>query len=220
MCSPRTEQGLTMRRTTITGRPAALAGTDCRYDPISPLTPYVDFPPPSGHEVATTFIALLERGRAPGKNCEEIAEVTRPRYLGRQVLSTVARCELALTRYPRSGLDLRLGETSLEFLLGGWTSTPAVADVRMWQPFASFGFTLPRSYEGRSLRLELTGEADGLPGAYVNNQPVTASPSPTGWYLDVPAVTAAAIGERRLVVTLAQPEGEPLRLRGVTLVPL
>jgi hypothetical protein len=221
MCSPRIEEGVTQRRTAITGRPAALAGTDCRYDPISPLTPYADFPPPPGPEVPMSFIALVERGMPPGRNCEEIAQVTRPHYLGRQVLSTVARCELALTAYPGSGWEFQLDGAGWEFLLGGWTSSPSSPEVRMWQPFATLGFTLPKAYEGRSLRLELSGDAGAVPEMWVNNRPVTASATPSGWSVDLTAATVAAIGERRFVVTLAQPaRGEPLRLAGVGIVPL
>jgi hypothetical protein len=65
----------------------------------------------------------------------------------------------------------------------------------------------------------LDGEASGVPEVWVNNEPVVARPTGSGWVVEVPAAIVEAMGEGRLVVTLAQPVGEPLVLTGVTLEP-
>jgi hypothetical protein len=69
------------------------------------------------------------------------------------------------------------------------------------------------------LRVQLEGQAGALPEILVNNQARPATATPTGWYVDVPAATVAAMGERRLVVTLGRAGQQPLTLTGVSLVP-
>jgi hypothetical protein len=220
MCSPAsTADGLTLRYSTITGRPPAEAGTDCRLDPISPLTPYLDPLVLEAQAPGDTFIALFERGHSPGKNCEQLERISRQRYLTTQVMSTAARCRLVLNAYPSSSVVFRPDGSGAEFLLGGWTSNPARDGVRLREPAGSLGFELPEAWDGRSLRVLLEGEADEVPVISVNNEPVAATSTDTGWLLDVPATTVAAMGERRLVVTLAQPAGEPLVLARVSLEP-
>ena len=77
------------------------------------------------------------------------------------------------------------------------------------------GFELSERWAAGPLTVELEGEAADVPEVRVNNRPVVASATDSGWVLDVPAEVVAAMGEGRLVVTLAQPAGEPLVLTGV-----
>ena len=218
VCSPlTTDEGVTMRYVTITGRPSAEAGTNCLTDPISPLTPYLDRAPEASPEVGETFVALFERGRLPGSNCETLAEVTRSPYLTPRVMSRVARCDLVLNPYPGSAVSFGSDGTGSEFLLGGWTSHPDEPGVRLREPHGSLGFELPTGWDETSLRVELTGAAAGTPEVWVNNEPVPVTQRGDGWSLDVPAEVVAAMGQGRLVVTLAQPQGQPLVLSGLRL---
>ena len=61
--------------------------------------------------------------------------------------------------------------------------------------------------------------ASEVPEVWVNNELVAVTATESGWVVEVPAAVVAAMGERRLVVTLAQPPGEPLVLTGVSLDP-
>jgi hypothetical protein len=135
-------------------------------------------------------------------------------------MSTVARCDLMLTSYPGAGAALAPDGSGAEFLLGGWTSHPSDPGVRLREPFGSLGFELPESWDGESLRVRLEGEATGVPDVRVNNQAVRASATDLGWVVEVPADVVASMGERRLVVTVAQPAGEPLVLTGVSIEPI
>ena len=71
----------------------------------------------------------------------------------------------------------------------------------------SLGFELPESWTAAA-RLRLEGLASGVPEVWVNNEPVAVTSTGSGWVVEVPAEVVAAMGERRLVMTLAQPAGE------------
>ena len=91
--------------------------------------------------------------------------------------------------------------------------------MQLREPVGSLGFDVPERWTERPLRVELDGKAADVPEVRVNNEPVVARPTGSGWVLDVPAETVAAMGEGRLVITLAQPAGEQLTLTGVSLQP-
>jgi hypothetical protein len=207
MCSPFTsDDGVTMRYTTITGRPPAEASTDCRLDPISPLTPYLGSVSADDHAVAKTFIALVERGKSPGSNCETLAQVTRRRYFTRQVMSTVARCRLVLDPYPSTGIAFGEDGSGANYLLGGWTSSHSAEGVRLVGASGSLGLELPEAWATAPLSIRLTGEASAISEMRVNNEAVSATSTATGWDLHVPADTVGAMGERRLVITVGSPD--------------
>ena len=103
--------------------------------------------------------------------------------------------------------------------MGGWTSHPSEPGVRLREPFGSFGFEFPESWAATGLRLRLEGLASGVPEVWVNNELVAVTSTESGWVVEVPAEVVAAMGERRLVVTVAQPPGEPLVLTGVSFEP-
>ena len=212
--------GETLRSLPPTGRPAAEASSDCRTDPMSTLTPYgLADEDPNRYVVDDTFLALFSRGRPPGRNCEVLGSVERWRYLARVVMSTAARCDLVLNAYPVSGVTFGPDGSGAEFLLGGWTSHPSEPGVRLREPFGSFGFELPESWAATGLRLRLEGLASGVPEVWVNNELVAVTSTGSGWVVEVPAEVVKVMGERRLVVTVAQPAGEPLVLTGVSAAP-
>ena len=134
-------------------------------------------------------------------------------------MSTVARCDLVLNAYPVSGVMFGPDGSGAEFLLGGWTSHPSEPGVRLREPFGSFGFELPESWAAAGLRLRLEGLASGVPEVWVNNELVAVTSTGSGWVVEVPAEVVKVMGERRLVVTVAQPAGAPLVLTGVSAAP-
>jgi hypothetical protein len=218
MSSP---EGETMRYLPSTGRPAAESSTDCRTDPAGNLSPYgLAAPGDDAIGVQDTFLALFNRGQREGSNCRELGSVTRGLYFSRRVMSTVARCDLVLNPYPVAGVELSPDGNGAEYLLGGWTAHPMRPGVQLRETAGSLGFELPEEWAGRSVHVELEGSAAEVPDVYVNNQPLAARPTPLGWSVDVSRATVAAMGERRLVVTVvpARPE-QPLGLTGVRLLP-
>ena len=213
VCSPSlSDQGDTMRYS-----------ADCRTDPLSSFSVYrVADSETDGRVVDDTFLALFTRGMKPGRNCQELGTVERWRYFSRAVMSRVARCRLVLNPYPDSGVAFGQEDSrGAEFLLGAWTSHPTVEGVRLSGPTGSLGFELPVEWSSVDLRVRLEGEALGVPHVWVNNEPVTAARVGPAWVVDVPASTVAAMGERRLVVTLspATPDQE-LVLAAAHLAPL
>jgi hypothetical protein len=220
VCSPvTTDDGITMRYTSIVGRPAAEASTNCLTDEISPLTPYIESVSPRGARVSSSFVALFERGKTPGANCRATSSITRARYLESVVMSTLARCDLVLTPYPDAGVVMG-PDSGAGFLLGGWSSSASSAGVRLKECFGSLGVELPASWEQDDLRVTLAGSADEVPEMWVNNERVSASTVSGGWEAEVPVPTVEAMGERRLVVTVAQPTGESLVLTALRVDPL
>jgi hypothetical protein len=221
ICQPLTSpDGQTMRYRPPGGRPAAEGSSDCGTDPLGTVTPYTEQTGPGDHAVVQdTFLALFTRGPGPGSNCEALESISRQTYAGRVPMSTVARCDLVLSAYPSSGAKLGPDGSGAEFLLGGWSSSPAREGVQLREPVGSLGFVVPEPWTDRPLWVELDGEAARVPEVRVNNEPVVARPTGSGWVLDVPAETVAAIGEGRLVITLSQPAEEQLTLTGVSLQP-
>ncbi len=222
MCSPvTTDRGFTMRFTSITGRPPAESGTNCLTDPISPLRPYLDRAPSRGPNVGSHFLALFERGREPGSNCETMASVARPAYWTRRIIGRLARCELVLTPYPEGQtVTMRPDGSGSEYLLGGWTSHADVPGVRLRERFGSLGFEVPTRWSGASVRLEICGTADDVPQIWVNNRSLAASAVPCGWDMEVPASAVRAMGEKRLVVTVERPPQGQLILTSLQARPL
>jgi len=220
MCSPfTTSGGLTMRYTTIMGRPPAEAGTDCRLDAISPLTAYRDRTVVNDQRVEETFVALFERGRPPGDNCQTLARVVRPRYFTTQVMSTAARCRLVVNPYPPEGVDFDNDGVGTTYLLGGWTSHPSEPGVKLSERTGSLGVALPEGWESAAMEVRLEGEAQQVPDLWVNNEPVLAFPADGGWVAEVPAATVRAMRERRLVITLAPATpGQSVVLTGLRLI--
>jgi hypothetical protein len=106
-----------------------------------------------------------------------------------------------------------------EFLLGGWSSIPAREGVQLREPVGSLGFDVPEPWTTSRSGWCSTGRRPTSPEVRVNNEPVVARPSGSGWVLDGPAETAASMGEGRLVITLAQPAGEQLTLTEISLQP-
>ena len=53
----------------------------------------------------------------------------------------------------------------------------------------------------------------------MNNELVAVRSTGSGWVVEVPAEVVKVMGERRLVVTVAQPAGAPLVLTGVSAAP-
>ena len=221
MCYPIfSPAGETMRYLASTGIPAADSSSDCRIHPISSLAPFgLAADDLDRFTVRDTFIGLFTRGFAPGSNCRELATIERWRYLDRTVLSTVARCRLVLNAYPMAGLELTPDGLGTEYLLGGWTSHPALPGVQLREPAGSLGFEIPEVWASKTLHIQLDGEAANFPDVFVNNAPVRATATDDGWELDVPTETVAAMGERRLVVTLEVTTDEPLTLTRVTVEP-
>ncbi len=222
MCYPvLSPGGDTMRYLPTTGRPSAELSSDCRTDPFSTLFPFdLAASDPAPFEVDDSFVALFTRGRQPGRNCVVLGEVTRHRYVSNVAMSVAARCDLVLNHYPTSGVAFDGVGTGSEFLLGGWTSRPDEVGVRMREPFGSLGVELPSTWADSALRVTVAGLADEVPEMTVNGASVPARAVDDGWELDVPVTTVEAMGERRLVVTVAQPTGESLVLTALRVDPL
>jgi hypothetical protein len=221
-CQPVTSSvGEFLRYSGYRGQAPVEGGEDCRTDRWNVLTPYrLETPGPSRPDVDTSFLALFRKGIKPADNCRAVGSVTRWRYFSRVTISTVARCDLVMDVYPSSGLVLAPDGTGARYLLGGWTSRATDPGVRLAAPYGALGVELPEGWDRRALRLRLDGEAGGVPEVFVNNVPVTATATPTGWEVDVPATTVAVMGERRLAVVLSQPaSGDPLLLSRVTVEP-
>ena len=171
--------------------------------------------------VQDNFVALYARSAEVGRNCKVLDTVERWRYLARVVMSTAARCDLVLNPYPVSRCHVRhrmVRERSSCWVVGRLIrSEPG---VRLREPFGSFGFELPESWAAAGLRLRLEGLASEVPEVWVNNELVAVTSTGSGWVVEVPAEVVAAMGERRLVVTVAQPAGAPLVLTGVWPLPV
>jgi hypothetical protein len=223
ICYPaESPEGDSMRYLPNIGRPPAEAANDCRTDPYSPLGPYhLADDDPDRDVVQKTFVVLLTRGARPGRNCTVLDAVTRHRYFERALMSQVALCDLVLNDYPSSGVRFGPDGSGADYLLGGWTSRVLEPGIRLVQTAGSLGFELPEGWPERSVRVELVGSAPAVPQILVNNVPMRPVEIPVGWYVDVPVATVAALGERRLAITLVAPDAdEQLRLLGVRVVPL
>ena len=134
-------------------------------------------------------------------------------------MSTVARCDLVLSAYPASGAVLAPDGSGAEFLLGGWTSSPAREGVQLREPLGSLGFDVPERWDGPAAQGGAGRGGGRRPRGPREQRARRGQPTGSGWVVDVPAETVAAMGEGRLVVTVAQPAGEPLVLTGVSFQP-
>jgi hypothetical protein len=161
---------------------------------------------------------VFTRGLPPGRNCRELDRVERPRYLDTAVLSRVARCDLVLAPYPLSGVDLGADGLGATFLLDGWTSRPTYPGVELRGPAGNLGVQLPDGWSSEPLEVFLTGRSNDEPDVRVNNASVPVTAVAGGWRVDVPAETAGAMGEDRLVVTVLG-QDEPLVLERLTVEP-
>jgi hypothetical protein len=214
--------GVTMRYLPPSGRPLAENSSDCRTHPSSTLTPFgLAASDDDRFVVEESFIALFNRGQQLGSNCRELGSVERRPYLQHAVMSQVARCDLVLEPYPEEGAELGSDGSGAQFLLGGWTSHPQQPGIQLVEPFGSLGFELPEGWEASDLRVHLEGVATGTPELSVNNERVGVAPDGDGWVAEVPADIVGAMGEGRLVVTVAPASaGGALSLTRVSLEPL
>jgi hypothetical protein len=218
VCNPRiSDENNAMRYNPPTGRPSSELSTDCRTDPISMLSPYrlADVDDPELRFVQDTFIGVFARGKKPGRNCEELGQVSRVRYIHRVVLGRVAECYLVLNEYLPGGVDFAPDGTGSSFLLGGWTSTGGSPGVRMREPSGKLGVKLPMSMMGEDLEIRFQGVAPSLPDVLVNNQPVDVRADGDEWVVEVPSSVVESFGRRRLVMTLVPTAEEPLVLTRV-----
>jgi hypothetical protein len=221
ICYPQlSAAGDTVRYMPPAGRPTAESSADCRTDPASTLTPFdLAHGDPEPYVVRDTFLAIFSRNQIHGRNCEDLGSVERRRYLTSAVMSTVARCDLVLDNYPDAGLALTSDGTGAQYLLGGWTAKRTDPGVVLRERAGSLGFRMPDEWVTHPLTVRLMGTAAAIPEVSVNNRPIEVSAGDGGWVVEVPAAVAASMGEQRLVVTIRQPVGDPLRLTGVSASP-
>ena len=205
------------------GRPPAEGSSDCRTDPLG-----------LAHALrrADGTRRHAKSSRTPSWLCSTRAarwkQLRASEYDGAggstsvaSSMSTVARCDLVLSAYPASGAVLSAGRVGRRVPARRLDLEPGAGRVcSCANRSGSLGFERARALgRDRPLRVVLDGEAADVPEVRVNNEPVVARPTGSGWVLDVPAETVAAMGEGRLVITLAQPAGEQLMLTGVSLEP-
>lgn len=213
VCSPAvTADGIALRRMEPGGQSLLDLGEDCRTAPSSVIAPYVNAAKPL-IGVSGSFISLQQV--APDEvpeNCTEIGRVERRRHIAVQVVSIASRCTLVLPDYD-GPISLDGIGTGAKYLLGGWTGNGGAPWIEAVGP-AHLGFRLPSSTPARELQVE--GAADGSVQFRLNNQPVNATPTASGWTLATAGVPAlGALGN--LVLTVL-PDGAPVRVTRVEMV--
>lgn len=192
-CSPASDPGGRFLRTSREGR------FDCGTDVIGPLAAYDDLR--SGTwEVSPTSFLVIETGRSSvGSNCTKLADVRRWLYWRHVEMGYVAECDLVLLPFPAEGMDFEGGAGSGN-LLGGWSIHQSDRGIGLRDDLAELGFALPPGAESRPLTL--TGTALGAGGmtVEVNGEPVGVQVEGGSFRVEVPAATAAAYDEGRVVV--------------------
>lgn len=190
------------------------SNNNCVTDPIGPLAPYADLRGDAEPLPPTEFYAVVFGGKPLGKNCEEMARVTRPRLLSERLMSLVARCDLVLEPYPGGRINFGDDGSGHSVLMGGWSSHRTLPGVEPVTSASRLGFELPESLRDRPLRLLIeTTDVAGVPLS-INGTSVEPVSGPEGFVVQLPAETAGAYGQGRLVFTFEETPG--LRLLGLT----
>ncbi len=192
-CSPSSDSEGRFLRTSREGR------FDCATDVIGPLAAYDDLRSGSW-EVSPTSFLVIETGRsALGSNCHQLADVRRWLFWRHVEMGYVAECDLVLLPFPDEGMDFEGGAGSGN-LLGGWSIHQSDRGIGLREEPAELGFALPPAEAARPLTL--TGTALGAEGmaVEVNGEPVETHVDGSAFRVEIPADTAAAYGEGRVVV--------------------
>lgn len=205
VCTPSTDtDGNLMRYSVAGGRSPVERSRDCRTDDLSPLRPYrVPDPGLESQPVSPQFAAIVTVPlRREPRNCELLDEVTRSRWGVEQFMSRVYSCRLVLHDAPSTGLAFDGFGANSEYLLGGWTGSPAQPGVQLIGTRGDLGFAWPTGI-GRSFEVELWGDVTRTTQVLVNNTPVgVLEPGKDRHRLTVVDLPVSALDAAGLVLTV------------------
>lgn len=204
----RDEQDRPLRRMPNGGQSWLAVGDDCGRRALGVMSPYVDHPA-DPRVVEDRFVAMLVSDPERVSGCEPLATITRPRLLGRAVLSTAWDCPVLLPEYD-GPIVLDGAGTGFAHLMGGWTGNGG-ADAATVEDVASLGFRRTGAAGGFELRVLGTSMAE--PSFLVNAVAFPATRDEDGW--TVPVDEAPSWGRGGDVVLTIEAGGAPVQVRGV-----
>lgn len=219
VCTPVIDDDGTLWRHSIPGgRSVVERSRDCRTDDLSPLRPFrAPEPGIEDEPVADTFAAVVTvPPEIEPVNCEQVDEVTRRRHFAVRFMSRAYLCDLVVPELPGEALVLDGHGLGSEYLLGGWTGSPAQEGVHLIDRRGDLGFAWPGGEPAERFDLVLRGKVDEATPVLANNTQVDVlEPGSTTHLVKVRDLPASVLDDVGLVLTFRAPEGGGVTLRSV-----